>query len=360
MSIQQDILDARILVVDDQPQNTLLLEKILNKAGYKNIHAITDPRETFTLYQQYEFDVLLLDIRMPHLDGFEVMEKLKRLNPDQEDYLPILVLTAELTDETRERALSNGAKDFVTKPFNRVEVLQRIYNMLEVRILHKRLKNQNQALEEKVRERTRQLEESRLDIIERLGQAAEYKDNETGEHIIRMSHSAYLLAKAAGYSEDEAVLIREAAPMHDIGKIGIPDYILLKPDRLDEEEWRIMQTHVTIGAKLLDNSDHPLIQKARTIALTHHEKWDGSGYPGGLKGEAIPLEGRICAIADVFDALTSERPYKQAWSVQAALNMLQEQSGKHFDPTLIGLFISIVDEVVAFNQALAIETAEMA
>jgi putative two-component system response regulator len=270
------------------------------------------------------------------------------------------VLTAELTDETRERALSNGAKDFVTKPFNRVEVLQRIYNMLEVRILHKRLKNQNQALEEKVRERTRQLEESRLDIIERLGQAAEYKDNETGEHIIRMSHSAYLLAKAAGYSEDEAVLIREAAPMHDIGKIGIPDYILLKPDRLDEEEWRIMQTHVTIGAKLLDNSDHPLIQKARTIALTHHEKWDGSGYPGGLKGEAIPLEGRICAIADVFDALTSERPYKQAWSVQAALNMLQEQSGKHFDPTLIGLFISIVDEVVAFNQALAIETAEMA
>jgi putative two-component system response regulator len=357
MPIEQDIQNATILIVDDQPQNTLLLEKILNRAGYQNLYAITDPRETFELYQQHDFDLVLLDIRMPHMDGFEVMERLAKLQEDDEDYLPILVLTAELTDETREKALQNGAKDFVTKPFNRIEVLQRIYNILEVRILHKRLKNQNRILEEKVKERTHQLEESRLDIINRLGQAAEYKDNETGEHIIRMSHSAHMLAIAAGLPESEATLIKEAAPMHDIGKIGIPDEILLKPGRLDAEEWEVMKTHANIGAKLLDDSDHPLIIKAHSIALTHHEKWDGTGYPQGLKGEAIPIEGRICAIADVFDALTSVRPYKEAWSTSAALNFMEEQKGKHFDPELVDLFLSIIKEVLSFNASLPTELA---
>lgn len=349
---RQDILNANILIVDDQPQNVLLLKKILEREGFQNIHTITDPRETFAIYQQYEIDLILLDIRMPYMDGFEVMEKLKALTSDDYDYLPVLVLTAELTDATREKSLSSGAKDFLTKPFNRIEVLQRISNILEVRLLYKQLKNQNQVLDEKVKERTRQLEQSRLEIIERLGQAAEYKDNETGEHIIRMSHSSYLLAKAAGLGEEEAELIHQASSMHDIGKIGIPDKILMKPGKLDPEEWEIMKSHVTIGAKLLSNSEHPLLQKARVIALTHHEKWDGSGYPKGLKGENIPIAGRICAIADVFDALISERPYKDAWPTEKAIQLLIAEKERHFDPQLVDLFVTISEQVVEFRDTL--------
>lgn len=343
----QAILDANILIVDDQAVNTQLLEKILRQAGYRNIFTCTDPTQVTERYFEHQSDLLLLDIRMPVMDGYQVMQALQQAVID--DYLPVLVLTAELTSEARGRALSSGAKDFITKPFDQLEVLQRIKNLLEVRLLHKQVLDHNLKLELEVRKRTEELEQSRLEIIARLGRAAEYKDNETGNHILRMSHFAGLLAKAANLGEKFSASIELAAPMHDIGKIGIPDYILLKPGKLDDDEWEIMKTHVDIGADLLAGTDVPLLSMARNIALTHHEKWDGSGYPRGLKAEEIPIEGRICAICDVFDALTSERPYKRAWPIEDALQYLRQQAGSHFDPDLIPLFEKILDEVLTFR-----------
>jgi cyclic di-GMP phosphodiesterase len=347
VNIEQDILLANILIVDDQAPNVTLLEKMLKHAGYTNVTGITDSRQAVDMYLDNDVDLLLLDIRMPHLDGFDVMGQLQ--NEVSDDYLPILVLTAELAVETRAKALCNGAKDFLTKPFEQLEVLQRIHNILEVRLLHKQVKEQNQNLEDTVIQRTRELAHSRFEIIQRLGHAAEYKDNETGNHILRMSKFSQMLARATGMSQAESDMILAASPMHDIGKIGIPDRVLLKQGKLDEEEWEIMKTHVSIGVDLLSGSDSPLMIMAKSIALLHHEKWDGSGYPKGLAGEDIAIEGRICALCDVFDALTSERPYKKAWPVGDAMAYIKEQSGKHFDPKLVTLFESIQDEVLAFR-----------
>ncbi len=342
---------ANILIVDDQIVNIKLLEKILVQAGYVNIFSTTDSRQAIDLFIQHDIDLLLLDIRMPNMDGFDVMAQLDKLSPEANyDYLPVLVLTAELTSETRSKALSAGAKDFLTKPFDQVEALQRIHNILEVRLLHKQVLLQNLELESRVQERTQELEDSRLEIIRRLGLAAEYKDNETGNHVLRMSLFSQMLAKAAGFSNEQATMILHAAPMHDIGKIGIPDRVLLKPDKLDREEWAIMQTHVQIGAELLSGSDVPLMMMAKNIALTHHERWDGTGYPNGLVAEAIPIEGRICAVCDVFDALTSERPYKKAWPVDEAMAHIKKQSGSHFDPNLVVLFEQILAEILACRQ----------
>jgi putative two-component system response regulator len=356
MVSKQDILNANILLVDDQLVNIKLLEKLLRQAGFSSIFSTTQPTEVKSLYFDNGIDLILLDIRMPDMDGFEVMAQLQA--EIENDYLPILVVTAELTSQTRERALSSGARDFITKPFDQAEVIQRIVNMIEVRLLHKQILLQNETLEEQVRQRTQELEDSRLEIIKRLGRAAEYKDNETGNHILRMSHFAQMLAKAVGLSQEQTDNILLAAPMHDIGKIGIPDSILLKPGKLEPDEWAIMQTHVTIGADLLAGTDIPLLEMARNIALSHHEKWDGSGYPRGLSGKAIPIEGRICAICDVFDALTSERPYKQAWPVEEAVAFLRQQKGQHFDPQLVDLFETILDEVLSYRSAHLDEATE--
>lgn len=333
---ENDVKQASILIVDDQPVNVKLLEKVLAAEGYQNVFSTTDSRSAVELFQQHESDLVLLDLNMPHIDGFGVMEALKAV---VDDYPPILVLTALKDRESRVRALEGGARDFVSKPFDRVELLSRIRNMLEVCLLNKAMKNQNQLLEEKVRERTQELDNTRLEIIRRLGRAAEYRDNETGLHIIRMSKYSELLAVAAGLSEDEGRMMLNASPMHDIGKIGIPDNILLKPGKLTPDEWAIMQTHTTIGADILKGHHSELMQMAGEIAMTHHEKWDGSGYPNGLKGEAIPLVGRVVAIADVFDALTTARPYKKAWPEDEAINYIQENSGSHFDPSLVTLFM---------------------
>ena len=347
-NIEQDVLLANILIVDDQLVNVRLLEKILKQAGYVNIYSTLDSREALSMFKQYDIDALLLDIRMPNLDGFQVMDLLKQ--ELTEDYLPILVLTAELTPETRAKALGGGAKDFLAKPFDRLEALQRVRNMLEVRLLHKQVKLQNKTLEAKVAERTKQLEESRHDVIQRLGLAAEYKDNETGNHVLRMSKFSQLLAKEIGLTDVEAELILNASPMHDVGKIGIPDSVLLKPGKLNGEEWAIMQSHVRIGGEILSGGGSKLMEVARSIALTHHEKWDGSGYPEGLSAEDIPIEGRICALCDVFDALTSERPYKSAWPIEKAMALIREESGKHFDPDLVEAFENILDDVLMYRE----------
>lgn len=348
MENQPNIKSANVLIVDDQLLNIKLLEKVLRQAGFTNIFSTTDSRQAVPLFLEHQVDLLLLDIRMPHMSGFDVMAKLKQVISN--DYLPILVLTAELTSEVRAKSLEGGAKDFLTKPFDQLEVLQRINNILEVRLLHNQIKHQNEILEDEVKKRTLELEKSRYEVIERLGQAAEFKDNETGNHILRMSKYSRLLAQAKGLPEDQVDLIFLAAPMHDIGKIGIPDNVLLKPGKLDPDEWTIMQTHVTLGAELLSGSDEiPLMKTAKNIALTHHEKWDGSGYPNGLSGEEIPIEGRICVICDVFDALTSERPYKKAWPIEKAMGLIREESGRHFDPSLVPLFESIMDDVLAYR-----------
>lgn len=341
-----DLSSARIMLVDDHLSNLLLLSKLLRAEGFSHVIELSDPREVEAAYRRENPDIVLLDLNMPHLDGFAVMERLAEIDPDR---APILVLTAQLEMDVRLRALQAGARDFVSKPFDRHEVVARIRNQLELRLLYRRLREQNENLELIVADRTDQLVKSRLEIIRRLGRAAEYRDNETGAHVERMSRYSYHLAIALQLGDDRATEILHASPMHDVGKIGIPDHILLKPGKLTPEEFTIMKTHAEIGANILAGHNSPLLQLAETIAATHHEKWDGSGYPRGLKGEAIPLEGRIVAIADVFDALTSSRPYKQAWSVEAAMSYVQDNSGIHFDPEIVVHFQKILPDILVIK-----------
>jgi len=348
VDFDQQILQANILIVDDEQANVRLLERYLQREGYQNIKTTTDPRDVEGLCDNTEFNIFLLDIRMPDINGFELMALLK--NRYQDNYLPILVLTAQIDHETRIRALKEGAKDFLSKPFDRLEALTRIHNLIEVGLMHKQLKQHNLLLEGKVKQRTKELYLTRQQVIRRLGLAAEYRDNETGNHIIRMSQYSYLLALASGLTQARADLILNAAPMHDIGKIGIPDSVLLKPGKLDANEWKIMQSHVTVGAKILSGDNSELMLLAKQIALHHHEKWDGNGYPSGLKGEEISIEGRICAVADVFDALLSIRPYKEPWTVDEALNLIESEAGKQFDPQLTRLMRGILPELLKIKE----------
>jgi len=344
MDFDQEILQANILIVDDEPANVMLLKRHLQREGYQNIQTTSDPTEVEGLCDKTDFDAFLLDIRMPEINGFELMALLKKRYVNA--FLPILVLTAQTDQETRIRALKEGSKDFLTKPFDRLEALTRIHNLIEVCLMHKKLKQQNLSLEEKVKQRTQELYHTRQQVIRRLGLAAEYRDNETGNHIIRMSKYSSLLALANGSTQAEADLIMNASPMHDIGKIGIPDSVLLKPGKLDADEWKVMQSHVEIGAEILSGDDSELMLAAKRIALHHHEKWDGSGYPQGLKGEEISIEGRICAITDVFDALLSTRPYKKPWTTDETLELIESEAGKHFDPQLAQLMRSLLPELL--------------
>jgi len=340
--------EARILIVDDEPANLKLLDTLLARQGYQHCTLIADPREVLASYQQQRPDLILLDINMPHLDGYQVMAQLTGLN----DPLlpPIMVLTAQHTKEYLLQALASGARDFVSKPFDRNELLMRVRNLLDAQLAHRMLYAQKDTLEQMVAERTHELHHTRLQVVQRLGMAAEYRDEDTGNHILRMSHICAILAEGAGWPREQIDLILNASPMHDIGKIGIPDAILLKPGKFDVPEWEVMKTHSSIGAKLLDGDDSELMLMARDIALTHHEKWDGSGYPQGLAGENIPMSGRIAALADVFDALTSPRPYKQAWSVEAALGYITENRGKHFVPALVDVFMHQLPRILQIRQ----------
>jgi putative two-component system response regulator len=279
---------------------------------------------------------------MPHLDGFALLESLKAAVP-QDVYLPVLVLTADITPETRRKALAEGAKDFLTKPFDVDEVLLRIKNMLETRALHLELRSQNQLLEERVRERTRDLEEAHIDTFERLALAAEYRDDDTGQHTLRVGLTSALVAREVGLPAAEVELIERAAGLHDVGKIGVPDAILLKPGKLTAEEFEVVKTHTSIGARLLSGSRSPLLRLAEEIAWAHHERWDGTGY-AGMSSEAIPLSGRIAAVADVFDALTHDRPYKRAWSVDEALTEIRSQRRRQFDPEVVDAFLRVQEE----------------
>jgi putative two-component system response regulator len=333
-------LDAKILIVDDQVANLHLLKTILNKANYTNVMTLSDPREVLHSFSMLQPDLILLDLMMPYLDGYELMELLRPLIA-QDDYLPVLVLTADSTSMAKHKALSMGANDFLAKPINTAEVLLRVKNLLQTRALHLLLGDRNRKLEDDVGERTSELREAYVEILERLAVAAEYRDDGTGQHIRRVSTTVFLLAIALELPDRDLEIIERASKLHDVGKIGIPDNILLKPGKLTREEFEVIKTHTTIGARILSDARSDLVRMASTIAQTHHERWDGTGYPLGLCGDAIPIEGRIVAVADVFDALTHARPYKKAWSVEDALAEIKCQSGSQFDPAVVKAFFDL-------------------
>lgn len=332
---------ARILIVDDEAANVELLRRVLDRAGFRKVDSTTDPCEAVSLYVQTRPDLILLDLHMPHMDGLAVMDRLNQII--EASYLPILMLTGDLSPEARREALSRGAKDFVNKPFNPDEVLLRIRTLLETRFLYLQIQSQNQMLEAKVRERTRELESAQIEIIERLARAAEFRDDNTGQHTERVGHMAALLARELGLTDAQVSLIRRAAPLHDVGKIGIPDAILLKLGNLTPAEFELVKTHTTIGARILSASRFALLRLAEEIAFSHHERWDGAGY-AGLAGDQIPLAGRIVTVADVFDALTQKRPYKPAWPVEEAVAEVDRQRGRQFDPAIVDAFLRIVEK----------------
>ncbi|MBV1877933.1 MAG: response regulator [Pseudomonadales bacterium] len=338
------IRNAKILIVDDNLTDIMIASELLSKGGYCDIHSTADPTKAKALYQRLDPDILLLDIHMPKLSGFNIMTQLIQDYPNQ--YLPILILTADHRDDIGTIALGSGAQDFVTKPFNSTELLLRVGNIAEIHMLHRELQNQNLLLEAKVQHRTEEIHQSRVKLIACLARAAEYKDNETGMHVTRISESSRIIAKRMGLSKKWIDIIALASPMHDVGKIGIPDKVLLKPGKLVGEEWEIMKSHAELGAKILDFSDSELLNAAASIAKTHHERWDGQGYPDGLAGNEIPLLTRIVSVCDVFDALTSQRPYKEAWSAKRSLAYLRDNAGKQFDPLVVDEFVQALPQVL--------------
>jgi putative two-component system response regulator len=330
---------ARVLVVDDEPPNVFLLERILAKAGYTEVVSTTDPRNVQELVLGFGPDVVLLDLHMPHLDGFAVMEALGA-SSDPGVRTPILVLTADATTEVKHRALAAGARDFLTKPLDMEEVLLRIGNILEIRFLERELRGERDSLERRVVERTRDLEDAQTETFERLALAAEFRDDDTGNHTRRVGSMAALIAETVGLPEGDVELLRRAAALHDVGKIGVPDSILLAPRKLTEEEFAVVKTHTEIGARLLSGSRSPTLRMAERVAWSHHERWDGGGY-AGIAGEDIPVVGRITTVADVFDALTHERPYKEAWPVDRAVEEVERQRARQFDPDAVDAFLEI-------------------
>ncbi len=350
--LESNCLAGRILIVDDEAHNVRLLEEILRREGYAHVLAATDARHAVAAFRDCGPDLVVLDLHMPYADGFDVLERLKPLIPEG-SYLPILVVTGDASVAARRRALSAGAKDFLAKPFDSTEVLLRIRNLLEARFLYLALQLQNELLESKVRQRTLELEEAQIEILERLALAAEFRDDATRQHTHRVGYWSGKLARKLGLPEAMAELLTRAAPLHDLGKIGVPDKILLKLDRLTPEEFRVIQNHTVVGARILSGSGHPLLQLAEQIALTHHEHWDGTGYTPGMKGEAIPLVSRIVAVVDVFDALTHARPYKPAWPIAEALAELDRQKGRQFDPQVVEAFLQLLEEEGVLDQAQA-------
>ena len=339
-----------ILVVDDQLQNVELLEAQLVQLGYEIIRA-ANGKDALTIITGNEIDLMLLDIMMPGMDGFEVIRRVRQGTKTR--LLPIILVTALRETEDRIKGIEAGCDDFISKPVDKMELFARVRSLLKVKDYNDLMLNYRKELESEVTARTEQLKQAleriktaSLDTIYRLSVASEYKDKDTGAHIKRMSRYSVAVARRMGLDENTIETILYSAPMHDLGKIGIPDQILMKPAILDPAEWKIMKMHTVIGAKILQGSDAEFIKSGESIALSHHEKWDGSGYPNGVKGQEIPIAGRIVAIADVFDALTSKRPYKEPFTIEKSLAIVKEGRGTHFDPDVVDAFFDIQEEIL--------------
>ena len=324
----------RILVLDDEETNLRLLRRILEKAGYGPIETLTSGRDIEKVVEEFRPHLMLLDLHMPEIDGFAVLQALSaQIHGTQ--MLPVLMLTGDASAEAKRRALSLGARDFVEKPFDAQEALLRIHNLLETRFLYGRLAEQNAELETRVLERTSELRNSQMEILERLARAGEIRDDETGRHTQRVGELSGAIAEALGLDQSIVNLISAAAPLHDVGKIGIPDAILLKARPLTPEETAIMRLHTTVGAKILSGGKSEVMQVAERIAQSHHERWDGTGYPDRTAAERIPIEARIVAVADCVDAMTHNRPYRSSWPLQRVIDEVTQSAGSHFDPAIV-------------------------
>ena len=364
--IAEKIKSHRILIVDDEKTNVLIVKKHLSNAGYTNFITSTDARIAYPLIKEHSPDLILLDIHMPHLSGIEILQLL------DEDYqlskIPVVVLTASDDRQVKLDALELGVSDFLNKPVDPADLLPRVRNALTIKHHFDQLANQRNILKKAVEARTEELYLSRQQVILSLARAAEHRDNDTGNHVLRVGHFSAIIAEELGWEESQVDMIRQAAQLHDVGKIGIPDEVLFKPGKLDKDEYDLMKSHCSIGTKIISPFTHeeanqfrrhvelganilrmkdsPLMTMACRIAQTHHEHWDGKGYPIGLAGEDIPIEGRIVAIADVFDALSSKRPYKDPFPREKCFQILREGRGTHFDPTLLDVFFSCTEKIV--------------
>ena len=342
MNLDEGVMrGAQVLVVDDEPANVDLVTRMLERNGCTDVRGTTDARCFRDIFLEQRPDIVLLDLHMPHLDGLELLHQIDELR-GADEYLPVLVLSADATAKARIDALSAGAVDFLTKPLDATEVGLRVLNYLEARRLHVRLEGHRQRLDELVELRTAELERAHLATLRQLNLVSEFRDDDTNEHTCRVGSAAARLALAAGGTLEFAALVEQAAPLHDLGKVGVPDAVLLKPGRLTPEEFEVVRAHPTIGAQIIGDTNSEVLNLARVIAQTHHERWNGEGYPSGLRGGDIPLAGRVVAVCDVFDALTHERPYKTAWSTDEAVGELRAQRGQFFDPDLVELFVAVV------------------
>lgn len=375
-STDRFMTNKRILFVDDEPAVLDSLRRILRRE--RNVWDMTfidDPTAALEQALTSGFDAIVTDMNMPQMTGLQLLSRLR--GDRRTEDVPVVMLTGQADRSLKREALDLGATDLLAKPVETEELLARLRNVLRLKACQDELRNQNERLEVRVRRRTKQLEASRLDIIWRLGKAAEFRDEDTGNHILRVGYYSRTIATAMGLERDFIERLFLAAPLHDIGKIGVPDSILLKPGRLTKDEWRVMRQHCTIGASILqqqsnmgrafagndfqelevvdDAVDNPILELAATVALTHHEKWNGDGYPNGLAAEAIPLAGRIVAVSDAFDALTSERTYKPAYSYDKSRSIIKEDAGTHFDPDVFAAFDASFDDMVAIRQELSDE-----
>ncbi len=356
-SAQEDVHDATILIADKNLSNIAHLKSILTKGGYHNVTSTTDLFKVVPMFREHQFDLVLLDIGMSGKLGLEVLQNLQKIAHD--DLLSVIAMTEGTDQKHVQQALANGAKDFITRPFEGWKLVLRVSNVLETRLFYSRQMLRGDLLENEILKRTTEIRETQFEIVQRLGAAGEMRDNETGAHVKRMSHICGLLASKQGLGAKYSELLLYASTMHDVGKIGVPDSILLKSDNLSEVEWQVMRQHPKIGARIIGNHNSKLINLAREIALYHHEKWDGSGYPHGIAGDRIPVSARIAAVSDVFDALTSERPYKSAWSVEKAIAVMQESSGSHFEPKTLEILIDNLDEVTEIKEKFRDEQSHM-
>lgn len=333
---------SRILIVDDTTRNIQLLGSILNSQNYEVAFA-TDGNKALIAVEKHQYDLILLDVMMPGIDGYQTCRGIKKMANGL--HTPVIFLTAKIDEESIVKGFDCGGIDYVTKPFNKRELLARVETQL-------RLKDYENNLQDNVKRLTKEIEETQREVVFTMGAIGETRSRETGNHVKRVAKYCYLFAIKYGLPKTEATLLEEASPMHDIGKVGIPDSILKKPGKLDEDEWKIMKTHAELGYDMLKFSERPILKAAASVALSHHEKFDGSGYPKGLKGEDIPIFGRILAICDVFDALGSERCYKKSWPDENIWKLLREESGKHFDPALVDIFFENRDDFILIRDQL--------